>query len=111
MLIYNQGFNFFAAGYGYELIAHGFSRDTMNTIENVQHILITALVFGLGTKANVMGFKKTFMVEFGILGMVYLYLWAFFPTSIVPVIITNILMGALTQWDFLVRTALCAYFP
>ena len=51
------------------------------------------------------------MLEFCIVGVIYLFLWAFFPTTIQAVTITNILLGVLYQWDFLVRTALCAYFP
>ena len=35
LLIMNQGFNFFNAGYEYELIKAGFSRNTSNTIQNI----------------------------------------------------------------------------
>lgn len=83
----------------------------MNTIENVQNVVVTGLVFGLGTKANVLGFKRTFILVYCMLLVIYFYLWAIFPTTILAVIVTTVLTGALSQWDFLVRTALCAYFP
>jgi len=35
LLIINQGFNFFLAGYDYELVKAGFSRNTNNTIQNI----------------------------------------------------------------------------
>lgn len=40
-LTYYQGFNFFNAGYDYELIKAGFSRDVNNTINNIIIIPIT----------------------------------------------------------------------
>lgn len=33
----------------------------MNTIDNIQNVVITGLVFVLGVKANVFGIKKTLM--------------------------------------------------
>ena len=42
-MIYYQGFNFFNAGYDYELIKAGFSRDVNNTINNIIIIPITML--------------------------------------------------------------------
>lgn len=33
----------------------------MNTIDNIQNVVITGLVFVLGVRANVFGLKKTLM--------------------------------------------------
>lgn len=83
----------------------------MNTFDNLQNAIITALVFLFGAKANVFGLKKTFMFEVSLNLIVTLYLWIFFPTSAVPVFITNFIMSFLIQWDFMLMTQLCAYFP
>lgn len=40
LLLMSQGFNFFNAGYGYELVNAGFSRNTSNTIDNIAAIPI-----------------------------------------------------------------------
>ena len=83
----------------------------MNTIDNLQNIAITLLVFAFGIKAITLGFKKTFMIIQIISFVILVYLWTFFPTSLMPIIITNFLLGVLQQWDFLAATSLCAYFP
>lgn len=97
-LLFHQGFNFFLAGYGYELINKGFSRDTMNTIDNIQNVIITTLVFLVGTHVNFFGFTKTIMLCMSLIWVILLYLWIWFPLDIVPVIITNFLLGLLIQW-------------
>lgn len=110
-LFYSQGFNFFAAGYGYELINKGFSRDTMNTIDNIQNIVITCLVFLVGAKANIFGYKKTSMLILLLTLIIGFYLWIFFPTDLPPIIITSAFLGILDQWNFLITTSICADFP
>ena len=42
-LVFLQGFNFFAAGYEYELVHGGFQRNTINTITNISLIPVTIL--------------------------------------------------------------------
>lgn len=83
----------------------------MNTIDNAQNIIITALVFIIGTHVNFLGFTRTTLLYMGIYWAILLYLWIWFPIDVLPVIITNFLLGLLIQWDFLITTQLCAHFP
>lgn len=110
-LIYYQGSNFFYAGYPYELIKAGFSKNTMNTIDNVQVIIISILMFFFGAKANAMGFVKSYTFVLSIIVLTSLYLWFFFPLDIVPIFITNFILQIFFQWNFLLSTNICAYFP
>jgi hypothetical protein len=80
VLIYPLGFNFFSAGYNYELVDKGFSKDTMNSIDNIQTLITTLLVFIIGKKAYALGYKNNFLIMNVINWIVYLYLWVFFPT-------------------------------
>lgn len=110
-LFYHQGFNFFNAGYSYELVRAGFSRNTMNSIDNVINIAITALTFLLGAHANHFGFNKTTMIfNFTLLALCF-YIWAWFPLQVLPYIIFNGLGGFLKTFHFLVTTQICTYFP
>jgi hypothetical protein len=111
VLIYRQGFHFFFAGYDYELINAGFSRNTMNTIDNIQNIVITLLVFLIGAKANHFGYKRSYMFELSLTLVACLYLWFFFPTDIVPVIILTFILGFFTTWNFLLNTIVSGDFP
>lgn len=111
MVIYHQGFNCFLAGYPYQLIEHGFSRDTMNTIDNIENIIITLMIFMLGVYANVMGFAKTIMIYMTMMFFVLLGLWIWFPIDVISIIITNFIITFLQTWDFLVLTQLSANFP
>ena len=45
MLVYYQGLKFFDAGYEYELVRHGFSRDTLNSISNINVLPMLFLSF------------------------------------------------------------------
>ena len=45
MLVFYQGLKFFDAGYEYELVRHGFSRDTSNSISNMIALPIMCLTF------------------------------------------------------------------
>lgn len=45
MLFYYQGFNFYEAGYDYEMVKAGFSRDTSNTVSNVVAAIVVMLTF------------------------------------------------------------------
>lgn len=83
----------------------------MNTIDNIQNIILTAFVFIFGVKANALGFKKSYAITITLSLLISLYLEIFFPTNLLPIIITNAALGILNQWDFLLTTALCANFP
>lgn len=83
----------------------------MNTIDNVQNFVTTAIVFMVGTNANIFGFTRTIMIYMSLMLIVDLYLWIWFPERVIPVIITNFLLGLLGQWNYLVTVQLAAYFP
>jgi ABC-type maltose transport system permease subunit len=40
-----------------------------------------------------------------------LYIWFFFPTKVVPIVIISFILGFLSQWNFLLSTILCGDFP
>jgi len=52
----------------------------MNSIDNIQTVITTLLVFIVGKKAYVLGYKNTYLIINVINWIVYLYLWVFFPT-------------------------------
>lgn len=83
----------------------------MNTIDNIQNIVITCLVFLVGAKANIFGYKKTSMLILLLTLIIGFYLWIFFPTDLPPIIITSAFLGILDQWNFLITTSICADFP
>lgn len=97
-LFFCQGFNFFNAGYSYELVNAGFSKNELNTIDTVSSILCTLLVFGVGNKAYVLGYKRTFLIEMSLGWVIALYLWIFFPTKVITIYIFSIITGILSQW-------------
>ena len=69
------------------------------------------LVFFIGVYSNVLGFTRSIIAYMAIIMVVLVYLWNWFPTQVLPIIITNFVLTALMQWDFLVVTQLCAHFP
>ena len=111
MVIFYQGFNFFLAGYNYELINKGFSRDTMNTIDNLNIIFQIAAVYFLGKYANYWGFARSFQINFVLMLICLLYLWIWFPVTLVPIIITSFFIGLFSQWENLISSELNAHFP
>lgn len=58
-LYYCQGFNFFDAGYSYELVNAGFSRNTSNTIGNVISVPILIMAFYMADWAKYIGINRT----------------------------------------------------
>ncbi len=68
-------------------------------------------MFLLGAKANAMGFVKSYTFVLSVIVLTSLYLWIFFPLDIWPVIITNFILQLFFQWNFLLSTNVCAYFP
>lgn len=83
----------------------------MNTIDNIQSVILTVLMFLIGAQANYFGYVKTFLIELGMTWIIYLYIWTFFPTNIVIVAIINFLLGFLSSWNFLLATIMCGDFP
>jgi hypothetical protein len=43
--------------------------------------------------------------------IVLMYLWSYFPISVLQIAVTNFILTILLQWDFLVTTQLAAHFP
>ena len=111
MSLYYQGFNFFLAGYNYEMIGKGFSRDLLNTIDNCNIVFQLLLVYFFGKYANHWGFARSLQLNFAMILMVLLPLWIWFPVSVLPVSATSFLMGVLSQWEFLIAVSINAHFP
>lgn len=104
LIFYYQGFNFFLAGYNYELVKKGFSRDSMNTIDNLTTIFVTLLTFLLGSKASYFGRSRTMVFELSLTIVVLTYLWIWFPLEIAPYAIAGLLVGIFSNWDFILTT-------
>lgn len=98
LLFYYQGVNFFISGYNYELINHGFSRDTMNDIDNINLIPLTLLAFFLGMYSNYLGFTKSIMTIQFLFLINFLYMYIFFPTTTIPIAITSFTVGFIANW-------------
>ena len=111
LLLYHQGFNIFHAGYAYELINSGFSKDIWNTIDNSQSFVVSILIFLFGMKANYFGFKISFVLQVSLLVIYSLFLWIFFPTSVTTIVIVQFIGGIIGQWGTLLKSNLCANFP
>lgn len=97
-LFYCQGFNFFNAGYSYELVNAGFSKNELNTIDTLSSIICTVLVFTVGKYAYILGYMKTYLIEMILGWIIGMYLWIFFPTKVLTIYITSIISAILTQW-------------
>jgi hypothetical protein len=54
-LVYYQGLKFYEAGYDYELIKSGFSRDTSNSISNLIALPVLALTFYMASLISKIG--------------------------------------------------------
>lgn len=83
----------------------------MNTIDNIQSAIIICLTFAIGTHVNILGFTKTIVITLGLLWIVSMYLWIWFPLGLLIVIIINFILTLLITWHGLVTSQLAAYFP
>ena len=83
----------------------------MNTIDNINSIFLYLLVFCLGTKAGVLGVGRSYAIELGFTSFIFLYLWIWFPTSVVPIAITSFFTSFLGNWDFVLANIVGASFP
>lgn len=72
-LIYYQGFNFYEAGYDYEMIKHGFSRDTSNTLSNVIAAVVVVLTFKITELISFYGVVSSLKFVFLVQSLVYLF--------------------------------------
>lgn len=73
LLIYYQGFNFYEAGYDYEMVRAGFSRDNSNTISNLIAIVVIVLTFRIADHISVAGVTKSLQIIFGCMCAIYLF--------------------------------------
>jgi hypothetical protein len=80
-LIYYQGLKFFEAGYDYELIKAGFSRDTSNSISNLIALPIICMTFYMGGWIAKLGNRQSLLVGLGFLSLLYSVVIAVFPLS------------------------------
>lgn len=94
----NQGFNFFHAGYIHQLFVEGFSTDTMNTIDNCGNIMVTVLIFALGSHAVILGIKKSIIIIKTLGLLLALYQWFYFSKLTLTVALTNFIGIILLQW-------------
>ena len=80
-LTFVQGFNFFAAGYEYELILGGFKKNTINTITNISLIPVTILAILCSPRIEKFGWMRCVMIYMGIRWSLYAFLLATFPKA------------------------------
>jgi len=80
--LYYQGLNFFNAGYDYELIKAGFSRDTNNTLNNLIVIPTTVMTCFLSSKMEDFGILKTLVYTMILIVVVRGYVLTFFPLQV-----------------------------
>ena len=111
MLVYSQGFNFFSAGYSYQLIEKGFSKNTLNTIDNIQSAIISLLIFIMGKNTYRLGYKKSFLIITSLTMVIYVYAWIFFPIDLWNIIFISSSTGIISMWDFLMTSAMIGDFP
>ena len=111
MVIFYQGFNFYLAGYNYELINKGFSRDSLNTIDNLNIIFQLMFVYFFGHYANHWGYARSLQLNFALSLLTLLYLWIWFPVQLLPICLTSFLIGLFMQWENLISTEINADFP
>lgn len=102
-MTYNQGLNFFGSLYDYELVKAGFSRDTMNTIENINIIPIILLTFYFSKWTHDIGghYKSIALTTF-LTVIICIYIVAVFPTEPWLIAILTFIISLLDAWRFFV---------
>lgn len=100
----NQGFNFFNAGYNYELVNAGFSRNTGNTIDNLTAIPINIFACYASSRIPNFGLKKGLLVGMLVQLAVYCYLRIWFPLDVPSVAVTSFIVGLFGMWTSIITT-------
>ena len=109
LFINSQGLNFFEAGYSYEMIKAGFSRDTSNTMSNCISIIVLFLSFKIAPLISKYGTTLCMKVVFLSLCLVYTFnvlvfsqnLIVFFATEFVAQLL--IATGDMTLYIFMYK--------
>jgi hypothetical protein len=111
-MLYNQGINFFNSLYDYELVKAGFSRDTMNTIQNIIIIPTILLTFSFSrwTK-NIGGHHPSIALTTFLTVLVCAYVLLFFPTNPWAFGTVAFIIGLLDAWRFFVFGVIINEFP
>lgn len=97
-LVMFQGINFFNAGYDYELIKAGFSRNVSNTISNVTVLPISILACVLSSQIQKYGVVNSLRLNMILTILLATYLVIFFPLDIWKVSIASFLGDFLGTW-------------
>ncbi len=95
MLIYNQGFNFYEAGYDYELIRAGFSRDNSNTISNLVAIPVLMLTFKITQMISKHGPTTSLRIVLFFICMIYAFNTIVFPLRPWAIVLTQFISQTL----------------
>jgi low affinity Fe/Cu permease len=93
-----QGINFFNAGYDYELIKAGFSRNISNTISNVTVLPISILACILSPQIQKYGVVNSLRINMFFTILLAAYLLIFFPLDVWNVSIASFLGDFLGTW-------------
>jgi hypothetical protein len=97
-LVFHQGINFFNAGYSYELIKAGFSRNTSNTISNVTVVPISILACIYSPQIQKYGVLTSLRLSMLLKNILAVFLLIFFPLAVWEVSIVSFLLDFLETW-------------
>lgn len=110
-IFYIQGFNYFIAGFEYELIHAGFKRNTLNTITNFNIIPISFITYILSDRVGQISPYKILLIYMVIRWVFYLFAYITFPTDNISVAIIVFIFQALDNFKFFIVTVIVNQFP
>jgi hypothetical protein len=110
-LVMKQGFNFFSAGYDYELIKAGFSREVNNTIENITSVPVAIIVCAIASRLKPFGLKRALVYGQIFLLLIYLMLRVFFPINVPTIAVVTFLVQFQGTVSFMISSILIYQFP
>lgn len=111
-MTYNQGINFFNSLYDYELVKVGFSRDTMNTIQNINIIptILLTFYFSSWTK-SIGGHYQSIAFTTFLTVLLCTFIIAVFPTDPWAFGVLTFFISLLDAWRFFVFGVIINEFP
>lgn len=83
----------------------------MNTFDNINSLIVYAIAFCIGSKANILGLTRSLVLESILMSLVLFYLYFFFPLEAWVIALTSFIASFLATWDFIVVTDITAFFP
>lgn len=110
-LIYYQGLKFYEAGYDYEMVKTGFSRDTSNSISNLIAMPVLALTFFMTGLINKMGLMPSLIISMFLQCCLYTFNIIVFSHNPHIVILTQFLAQALITFKNMVLYIIINSFP